>query len=140
MKITIIDNDRSLLRSLTILLSREGHEVTTFSDPVEAMHTLQSDGTCDVLLLDYMMPELNGISLLRAVGGRLPRSTKTVMMTGHLENVPVHELREAHVDELCSKPVDLPVLLQLIGQQQSRPENERLLERMRLRRTPQQAR
>ena len=68
--ILVADDDEDLRHALCSLLSLEGYEVIELSDGGSALELLAdaADGRCprpDLLLLDFCMPELSGIGLLR---------------------------------------------------------------------------
>jgi PAS domain S-box-containing protein len=63
-KILLVDDDRVLLKYLTNLLEREGHEVTTVEDGISALHLLTTY-TPDVIFLDLILPKIDGDKLCR---------------------------------------------------------------------------
>lgn len=64
--ILIADDDPNILRALTFLMQREGHEVRTATDGQQALAAV-ADAVPDVLLLDLMMPRGNGYEVCRRV-------------------------------------------------------------------------
>ena len=66
MKILIVDNDPTLLKFLPPRLEKAGHEVITASDGLQAMDIL-SDLTPDVILVDYIMPNVDGKTLCTVI-------------------------------------------------------------------------
>lgn len=64
--ICVVD-DKALMRdSITQALKRGGFDVTTFSDPVKALATIRRS-SFDLILTDLKMPQMDGLSLLRAL-------------------------------------------------------------------------
>ena len=62
--IVIIDDEVEILDMLSRFLSRnQNFAVQTFSNPVSALSSLNST-KCDLVLLDIMMPEMNGLDVL----------------------------------------------------------------------------
>ena len=63
-KVLVVDDEESLRTVLGMLLRRQGYEVTTVSDGVEALEALSTQ-SYSVLLSDLRMPNLDGMSQLR---------------------------------------------------------------------------
>ncbi|MCF8049928.1 MAG: PAS domain S-box protein [Desulfobacterales bacterium] len=66
MKILLVDNDPTLLKFLPPRLEKAGHEVITASDGLQAMDIL-SDLTPDAILVDYIMPNVDGKTLCTVI-------------------------------------------------------------------------
>lgn len=75
----IVDDDAANLASLARIFEREGLEVLTASDGKAALEVLRSRPV-QVVLSDLMMPQLNGIELLRAIRAVSP-DTEVILMT-----------------------------------------------------------
>jgi DNA-binding NtrC family response regulator len=115
MNILIVDDDKSLVRSLEIVLRVRGHCVTSFCDPAAAKRHLEREPEVDVLLLDYVMGGMNGDALLESVGRNLSPGCRTIMITGHREQIQsTTSLRAMGVSRLLSKPLDLDQLCTLV--------------------------
>ena len=68
--IVIVDDDDMFRESLVQNLSDAGFETTAFSEGVGALAHLQEAGAPDVILLDWKMPGMTGIEVLREVRTR----------------------------------------------------------------------
>lgn len=110
MRITVLDNDTSLLRSLRIILTRQGHEVQCFTDPLRALDALGMTAEPDALLVDLVMPQMTGLEFLAAASTRLPRHCRKAIITGHAERLGERELAAAGVDALFPKPLELALI------------------------------
>ena len=110
MRIMVVDNDAALLRSLVILLEGEGHEVAGFACPVRALEHLEGSEAPDLLLVDYVMPAMDGLQFLRAATGRMENPCRAILMSGHGEQLEGVRLPERGVEALLSKPIDLTAL------------------------------
>src|SRR5436190_14569123 len=64
MRILIVEDDRKLARQLQTGLSEQGHAVTVASEGTEGLEAAQY-GEFDVLVLDVMLPGLDGLSIVR---------------------------------------------------------------------------
>ena len=61
----------------------------------------------DLILLDVMLPQMDGIELLRQLAGLVDlRQTPVVLLTGHLERERLAELQQMGVREVLQKPFD----------------------------------
>jgi DNA-binding NtrC family response regulator len=78
-RILIIDDERSILDTVQILLRGEGWEVTTSYNPREALEQLQ-DIAPDVVLTDIRMPGMNGLEVLASVRASDPE-IPVILMT-----------------------------------------------------------
>ncbi|HLY10920.1 MAG TPA: response regulator [Planctomycetota bacterium] len=66
MKILAVDDEEDTRRFLTDLLTQEGHDVVTASTGLEALAAVQIH-RFDVVLLDLMMPEVDGYKVIRSM-------------------------------------------------------------------------
>jgi len=79
--IVIIDDEQNILSTLDRFLTRTGlYNVTTFHNPLVALESIPLN--TDMILLDVMMPQINGIDLLPKLKERYP-SVKVVIMTAY---------------------------------------------------------
>lgn len=77
--IAIVDDENEILTMLQRFLSRnENYKITTYSNPVTALS--QIDSTCDMVFLDIMMPQMNGLDVLEKLMDKNPE-LKVIMMT-----------------------------------------------------------
>jgi formate/nitrite transporter len=80
-KMLIIDDDQIILRSCTKIFEAQGYEVTATSNPQEGIK-LVSENSYDVILVDWMMPSLDGLDVVEEIDKRSPNSAM-VMISGH---------------------------------------------------------
>jgi PAS domain S-box-containing protein len=64
--ILVVDDDRVMLKFISNLLTREGHEVLTAEDGFAALNLLSSF-TPDIMFFDLVMPKIDGIKLIQIV-------------------------------------------------------------------------
>ncbi len=79
--ILIVDDETSILKSLSGILSDEGFETITVSNGYEALKILESESP-DLVLLDIWMPGIDGIDTLKEIKKNFP-TTPVIMITGH---------------------------------------------------------
>ena len=78
--ILIVDDEQSIRELAARILGRRGHKVVACSSAAEA---LAVDQSIDVLLVDFILPEVNGQELATALRKRWPR-LPVVLMSGYL--------------------------------------------------------
>jgi DNA-binding NtrC family response regulator len=110
-KVAIIDDELEILNMLERLLNREKNiEVRVFSNPENAIEEVK-DGVFDLIMLDIMMPQMNGIDFLKAMRGK-NHKTKVIMMTAHSTLDRVLNSHQSGADEFILKPFkSLPKIL-----------------------------
>ena len=86
-------------------LKKEGFSVEAASDGRQAIEKIEGN-FFDIVLLDYKMPELDGLQTLREIRGRFP-DLPVVMMTAYgTVETAVASMKEGAIDYL-TKPIDL---------------------------------
>ena len=79
-RIVVIDDEPVVADVLRGVLSRDGHEVHVAADAASGRALLESEGPWDVCLLDVMLPDADGLEVLKWVRGNLP-DLAVVMIT-----------------------------------------------------------
>ena len=79
--ILIVDDEESILTSLSSILQDEGYDVVTVKNGMEALRIYTTDPP-DLMLLDIWMPEMDGMETLRRVRELVP-AAQVMMMSGH---------------------------------------------------------
>jgi len=80
-KILIVDDELNMRLVLQAMLKKEGYDVTTASDGLEALKILKS-GQMDIVVTDLKMPKLDGMGLLDRIIRDYP-STPVIIITAH---------------------------------------------------------
>lgn len=80
--ILIVDDNREIVDSLGKLLALEGYDIITAYDGMEALEQLEKN-KIDLILLDVMMPRLNGLSALMKIreSYKIPAMLIPLMLT-----------------------------------------------------------
>ncbi len=104
-KIIAIDDDEILLLLIKELFKNIGYPVITFSSPKEALSYIKDNGA-DIVLVDYLMPELNGIEVIKKIH-QIDPTIICVMVTalGEAQEIKVEALK-AGATEFLAKPFD----------------------------------
>ena len=114
-KVLVVDDDPVVIRLVKEILKTQGYLVETAKDGIDAMIMVKNDRP-DLIILDIMMPELNGYDVL-----------KTLKFTEEYKKIPVILLtaREQELDKRISqmmgidylqKPLDREVFLNKVQQ------------------------
>lgn len=109
--IIVVDDDRDYLDLVRNRLQAAGFPaVDIFDDPIEAASIFESQGACDVALIDLNMPEMDGQTLLEVIKKHSP-ATECIMVTAvNDDRTAVQCLRQGAYDYLV-KPVSEDDLL-----------------------------
>ena len=81
LKILVVDDDRDVCEYLSDFLNREGFQVSTITDPTEALAELKRN-EYHLVVLDLKMPKMTGIDLLQQIR-RIDDDVAVVILTGH---------------------------------------------------------
>lgn len=115
-KILIVDDDHRNTFALSAVLKARGYQPLAVSNMKEAFTLLEQEGEVGVILMDMMMPDMDGyeaIPALRAMPAyrQLPIIAVTAQaMTGDRE-----KCLAAGADDYVSKPVDVTVLVEKLN-------------------------
>ena len=111
-QLLIVDDESALMTALCNTLETEGYAVTGFTSARQALDKLR-ERQFDLLLTDLMMPEMDGIALLRAAQ-EIDRDLVGIVMTGHgTIDTAVKALRDGALDYVL-KPFRLDNLLTVL--------------------------
>ena len=89
-KILLVDDDQFVLRVFRDGLARQGYQVETAQDGLEAVKRLQENRP-DIVVLDLMMPKFTGVDVVKFIRGR-----------PDLADLPVIVLSNSYIDELAN--------------------------------------
>ena len=110
-RILVVDDDPSVLRMLTKYLGDAGYEVLTAANGVEALRLIHSKG-CPLVITDWMMPEMDGLDLCRAI-----RASEgigfayVIMLTAQTDGDSLAKAFDAGADDFLTKPCKKQELL-----------------------------
>lgn len=114
-RILIVDDDPSVLDMLRDSLTRpdEDYCITCTTAGVTALRYVE-EGSFDLLLTDYQMPDMNGLDLASAVRGIAP-GTRVVLMTAYADGARLQaRVRALALDGCLGKPFSLRQLRQTL--------------------------
>ncbi|AKV58968.1 MtrAB system response regulator MtrA [Corynebacterium riegelii] len=100
-KILVVDDDPAINEMLTIVLEAEGFATESVTDGAAAVPTFRSTNP-DLILLDLMLPGVNGIDICREI--RKESAVPIVMLTAKTDTVDVVLGLESGADDYITKP------------------------------------
>ncbi|MDF9825095.1 two-component system alkaline phosphatase synthesis response regulator PhoP [Breznakia sp. PF5-3] len=112
-KILIIEDEASIRKLVAYDLKQVGYDVYEAEDGLQAKEMIEND-TYDLLLIDWMIPHISGIELVKHFRARDVHSV-FIMLTAKDEEENILEAFEAGVDDYVSKPFSPRVLLARIN-------------------------
>jgi two-component system, chemotaxis family, chemotaxis protein CheY len=115
----VVDDSITIRKILTAYLVKLGFDVTAAVNGREGLDCLKAMKKADVVLVDWNMPEMDGLSFLRAVRADADYAGLPVMMvTTNAEMANVSEALEAGASEYIMKPFTADMIrekLELLG-------------------------
>ena len=111
-RILIVDDEIRMCESLAILLNSRGYDTQCFTDGRKALPYLQ-EHTCDLLLLDLMMPEVDGFTVMNGVKEFSPDMPVVIMTAQGSADYAVAALKGG-ADDYLSKPFEIDELIKRI--------------------------
>jgi len=109
-KILVVDDERAVRESLRRALELEGYEIELADDGAQALERLRSEPEPDAMVLDVLMPGVDGLEVSRTVrrnGSKLP----ILMLTARTQVEDRVEGLDAGADDYLTKPFALEELL-----------------------------
>lgn len=115
-RVLIVDDDSRNIFALVNTLKAKSYDCISCLSAEEALRILKEDSSIDVVLIDMMMPEMDGyeaIPLIKAIPSQ--KSTLVVAVTAQAMAGDKEKCLQAGADAYISKPVDVDKLLQILG-------------------------
>jgi len=107
-RMLVVDDEESLAEFLRLLFEKEDYDVRT-ANSVEEARTLLAERVFDLILCDILMPDGNGLELLKEIKEKRP-TTAVIMMTAYASNKSAIEAMKLGAYNYISKPFDVEEL------------------------------
>lgn len=111
-RIVVIDDERIILELTSMILSSKGYEVLTADNALDGLALVARQAPA-VVLLDYMMPRMDGLTVLRKIRQEFPGSY-VIMFTGKGSEELAVELMKAGASDYILKPFNNQDLVERI--------------------------
>ncbi|GAA3334793.1 hypothetical protein GCM10020358_00590 [Amorphoplanes nipponensis] len=112
-RILVVDDDPAIRQLLTDVLEMDGYEVSVAVDGLAAVREVQAAGP-DFVILDVMMPGLDGFGVLTAIRGLPGEPVPVLMLTAAAEADASTRAWAGGVDYYLAKPFTADAVLDLI--------------------------
>src|ERR1043166_5502695 len=109
--IALVDDDKNILASVSMLLEQEGYHVRTFTDGASALSALSATPP-DLAILDIKMPRMDGLELLRRL--RQSADLPVIFLTSKDEEIDELMGLNAGADDYIRKPFSHRLLLERV--------------------------
>ncbi len=110
MKILLLEDSVIVAKLLASLLKSRGYEVIEAVSVAQAMDHLVE---ADIAILDYQLPDGNGLDVARELRRRKP-SAYLILLTARGHSITEREARRAGIDQYLEKPVEPETILGIV--------------------------
>ncbi len=118
-KVLVIEDEKALVDALVYNLDREGYDVTVAHDGQDGLRKAQA--IPDIILLDIMLPGINGIDILRELrGNEKTKAIPVIVVSAKSEETDQVVGFSMGADDYVTKPFSVKILLQRIKALQRR--------------------
>ena len=112
MRVLVIDDSRAVRMIIGSILGGLGMDVVEAADGRQALAMLEENPDVELMLVDWNMPQMNGLDFIRAVRSeRAYDSVRIMMVTTETEGAQVARALEAGANEYLMKPFTKEVLV-----------------------------
>lgn len=108
--ILVVEDEDDVRELIVLHLQREGYEASFAIDGEEALGRIEKSAH-DLFVLDWMLPKLNGLELIRSIRKGPHGKTPILMVTARVEAADIVLGLEAGADDYITKPFEIPVFL-----------------------------
>lgn len=112
-RILIVEDEAMEAAIVTEILRRAGYDTTHVADPLEAARRVETE-RFDIIISDFLMPQMNGLQVLRRVRYHLPESVRIILTSKRDFDVAVDAINRGEVFRFLKKPVDERELLMVL--------------------------
>jgi len=101
----VVDDEPKLVDMITVYLVKEGYDVVTALNGVDALHRFEFDSPDLVVVLDWMMPDVSGLDILKEI--RKTSLVPVIMLTAKADELDKLVGLELGADDYITKPFSL---------------------------------
>lgn len=104
-QILVVEDEAEIRELISLLLLRQGHRVQQCTTAIEALESLQKH-EYDLMVLDWMLPHMSGIDLLKNIPQDPHKKMPVLMVTAKAEPQDIVQGLEAGADDYITKPFE----------------------------------
>ncbi len=127
-RILIVDDEQETCEILSILMKREGFQPITANDGETALKMVRTE-LPDVLLADFMMPNMNGMQLMKSAS-EIDPDMPTVIITGYADIPGAVTAMKAGAHDYMAKPFENQEVVRVVRRALAERELKRKLSRL----------
>ena len=116
MKILLVDDSKMMRSVQRKMLEKLTTQFFEAGDGIEALQTLQQHGGMDLIIVDWNMPKMDGITMVKAVR-TVDKNVTIIMCTTEVEKPRIIEALKAGVNNYIVKPFPPETFVQKISQE-----------------------
>lgn len=107
--ILVVDDERSIQESLSLILAEDGHLIDTAEDGLDAL-ALLAEKKYDLVLTDLRMPRMDGMELLKTIRLQWGVETPVILISAYATETTVTEALNQGARDLVVKPFDIKTI------------------------------
>lgn len=114
-KILLVDDEHDLVETMQLALEAKGYEIACAYDGEEGLKAAR-EGAPDIVILDLMMPKMNGYQVCWELKNNdVTRNIKVIMLTAKTQETDKFWGHETGADDYVTKPFEMSALLKRIA-------------------------
>lgn len=115
-RVLVIDDSLTILKVVSIILAGHGYDVSVARDGAEGFEQLRTRGPFDLVLLDFVMPRMNGYQFCRQLrADEQHRHLPVVLMSARTNTIGDRFVEQTGAVDALSKPFDARALVAVVG-------------------------
>lgn len=114
-RVLVVDDSPTILKVVSAILARHGYEPTTARDGIAGIELVKKGHKYDLILLDFVMPRMNGYQFCRELRGNpAHRSLPVVLMSAKGDKIRGQFVQQTGAVDAITKPFDARALVAVI--------------------------
>jgi two-component system phosphate regulon response regulator PhoB len=101
----VVEDDELVANLVRMIFERHGHKVTQIADGGEARRTISEQDPPDIVLLDYMLPGMSGLDLIKEIRkSKAWKDVPVIFLSGRASGADVEDAMKAGATDYVTKP------------------------------------
>ena len=122
-RVLIIEDDSSICEFLRLLFTRDGKNVDVLNDGADALGRIRLLDP-DVIILDLLLPKMNGFEIIRDLAARTPETLGRVIVVTAASDSTLKNFNENRIYGVIRKPFDIDLLMNAVSACSERTEKQ----------------